>query len=123
MDTVFRYVPLPLDYKYGSNSIPLAVACILAISSSGDAILELGMGSFSTPLLHSIAASNQRMLVSVDTDLNWLEKFLIYNKTSNHLIYHLEESEQMLTFGLDKTWSLVLVDHIDESKRFFFITD
>jgi len=25
MDSVFRFVPLPLDFKYGSNSIPLTV--------------------------------------------------------------------------------------------------
>ena len=25
MDSVFRFVALPLDYKYGSNSIPLTV--------------------------------------------------------------------------------------------------
>lgn len=109
---VFRYVNLPLDYKYGSNSIPLTVATLL---TSND-ILELGMGLFSTPLLHNIGADLKRQVVSVDTDLEWLSKFKIYNITSNHKIYHLTQDE-MNQFGLNQNWGLVLVDHIDAATR------
>ena len=38
-DAILKYVNLPYDYKYGSNSIPLTVA---ALVSDGD-LLELGM--------------------------------------------------------------------------------
>ena len=109
---VLRYVTLPLDYKYGSNSIPLAVATLL---TTGD-ILELGMGTFSTPLLHNIGADLNRQVVSIDTDLNWLNKFIFYNNTSTHTIYNMAGNE-MNQFGLDKNWGLVLVDHIDQNAR------
>lgn len=111
-EVVFRYVNLPLDYKYGSNSIPLTVA---ALFTAGD-ILELGMGLFSTPLLHNICADQNRTLTSVDTNLDWLEKFIIYNSTNTHRIYHLGTYE-INKFGLDKQWGLVLVDHIDAGSR------
>ena len=38
-DFAFKYVNLPLDYGYGSNSIPLAICGLIA---DGD-LLELGM--------------------------------------------------------------------------------
>ena len=65
---------MPQDSYYGSNSIPLTAAALL---TDGD-LLELGMGLFSTPLLHEIAADSDRNLVSIDTDPNWLKKFITY---------------------------------------------
>ena len=38
-DFVLKYVNLPYDYKYGSNSIPLAICALI----SGGDLLELGM--------------------------------------------------------------------------------
>lgn len=49
-DLIYRFVDLPLDLKYGSAAIPL-VAC--GLITFGD-ILELGMGTFSTNVLHRI---------------------------------------------------------------------
>lgn len=111
-DLIYKYVHLPLDMKYGSNSIPLTVATLL---TSGD-ILELGMGMFSTPLLHNIATDQKRQMVSIETNYDWLQKFIIYNKTINHKIYRLN-SFKLNYYGLDKHWGLVLVDHIYNTKR------
>ena len=112
-DAVFKYITLPLDYTYGSNSIPLTVASLI---SKGD-LLELGMGLFSTPLLHNIAAHNNRKIVSVDTSYDWLKRFLIYNLTKTHEIYHVSESN-LYEFGLNKKWGLVLVDHAKGGERY-----
>ena len=49
-DLVYRYIDMPLDYLYGSCVIPLAVCGLI---TTGD-ILELGMGTFSTNVLHRI---------------------------------------------------------------------
>ena len=107
---------LPLDYSYGSNSIPLALAAL--ISPPGD-FLELGMGLFSTPLLHKIAYHQKRHLISVDTDLEWMNKFIIYNVTQEHKLYHLKCKDDIYKFGLEREWSLVLVDHIYGNMRAF----
>lgn len=111
-DVIYRYVNLPLDMKYGSNAIPLTVSTLL----TNQPVLELGMGMFSTPLLHNIAADQNREIISIDTNFEWLNKFIIYNKTSNHRVYQLTNKE-LNTFGLDKQWGLVLVDHIFNTKR------
>ena len=87
---IYAYVNLPLDYYFGSNLIPLALATL--ITPPGD-FLELGMGLFSTPLLHKIAHHQKRNLVSIDTDLKWMTKFIIYNFTQEHKIYHLKSND------------------------------
>ena len=49
-DLVYRYVDLPFEFGMGSTAIPLAVCGLL---TTGD-ILELGMGTYSTNVLHKI---------------------------------------------------------------------
>ena len=49
-DLIYRYVDLPLEFSMGSAAIPLAVCGLL---TTGD-ILELGMGTYSTNVLHKI---------------------------------------------------------------------
>ena len=111
-DMVFRYVNLPLEYSYGSAAIPLTVSTLL---STGD-VLELGMGMYSTPLLHNLGAHLNRQVVSVETNLEWLNKFIIYNSTRTHKLYHLSKSELNL-YGLNRLWGLVFVDHGDAKAR------
>lgn len=108
-ELIYSYVNLPLDYRHGSNLIPLTMAALIV---TGD-MLELGMGLFSTPVLHKIAVDFKRQLVSVDTDQKWLHKFILYNQTSAfHRINLLSDKEELTKIGLDKKWGVVLVDHI-----------
>ena len=111
---IYAYVNPPLDYYYGSNLIPLALAAL--ISPPGD-FLELGMGLFSTPLLHKIARDQERHVISVDTDLEWMSKFIIYNLTSTHKLYHFGKIDEFMAYGIERDWALVLVDHSQMSKR------
>lgn len=113
---IYAYVNLPLDYFYGSNLIPLALAAL--ISSPGD-FLELGMGLFSTPLLHKIAHHQKRHLISIDTNLEWMNKFIIYNVTRKHKLYHLKSKDELNNYGLEREWSLVLIDHCYSETRAF----
>lgn len=112
-DVVLRYVPLPYDYRYGSNAIPLTVAALIADGP----ILELGMGKFSTPLLHMIGADQGRQVISVETNHDWMLKFVAYNSTKYHKIYHLKNMEAMSRFGLNLKWGMVLTDHVDAAQR------
>ena len=112
-DVVLKYVPLPFDYRYGSNLIPLTVAALL----SEGPLLELGMGKFSTPLLHMIGVDHEREVVSLETDLQWMLKFAAYNLTQFHKIYHFANIGLMSKFGLNQAWGMVLVDHIHAGLR------
>lgn len=107
-DYLYAYVNLPLSYDYGSNSIPLTFAGLIA--PEGD-FLELGMGLYSTAILHKIAHDRKHNLVSVDTNYEWMKKFTFYNSTSFHRLFYLPTKEDLLIFGLNQMWSLVLVDH------------
>lgn len=113
-DYVYSYVNLPLSFDYGSNAIPLTLAALIAPSGS---FLELGMGLFSTPLLHKIAHDRRINLVSVDTDFDWMKKFTFYNSTRYHKIYYMRSPNELMSYGTDRNWSLVLVDHIFGDKR------
>jgi hypothetical protein len=118
MKFIEKYVKLPLDYGFGSNSIPLTLTSLL---TTGD-VLELGMGFFSTPLLHNVTSDFGRRLVSVDTKFEWLSKFLEYNKTQNHHVV-LVDAESIIKYGSDNTWGLVLVDHSTADTRYLNIID
>lgn len=111
---IYYYVNLPLSYDYGSNVIPLTMTGLIA--PHGD-FLELGMGLYSTPILHRIATHRKQLLVSVDTNANWLNKFAFYNTTRHHRIYQLSSLDELMKYGLDRHWSLVLVDHTFAEER------
>jgi len=63
----------PTHSGWGSHVRLLTAA---ALATRGD-ILELGTGFFSTPLLHQIVKEEvgERMVISTDTDSNWLPLF------------------------------------------------
>jgi len=64
----------PHNSGWGSHIRILAAA---ALSTQGD-ILECGTGFFSTPVLNNIVRESKvekRILVSADTELNWLHQF------------------------------------------------
>jgi len=72
---------------YGTHARLLLVA---AMMTHGD-ILELGMGDHSTQLLHDILEednkSEKRMLVSAESDLEWLERFKIFSSSFHQILY------------------------------------
>jgi len=73
----------PTEHWYGSHIKVLSAA---ALSTSGD-VLEFGTGFFSTPMLHDIISTQGgRLLVSVDSDLTWLSKFLNLSSPSHQLV-------------------------------------
>lgn len=106
LNTVYKYVSLPLDTAFGSHVIPLTVGALI---SSGD-LLEVGMGIHSTSLLHRIGTDLRRNLVSVEDEYDWLKQFLIFNQTRNHQIYHIN-SEALTRFGSNQRWGLIFIDH------------
>lgn len=117
-DVLLKFVSLPFNYGYGSNAIPLVVASLV---TSGD-LLELGMGSFSTPLLHRLAVDTGKQVVSIDTDINWVNNFVPYNKTMNHKVFcwqSFDQIEKKLGIEETKLWGIVLVDHINATQRAF----
>jgi len=55
-------------------------------------VLEYGMGWNSTLIIHTICGMQNREVLSVETDINWMNKFL-EQQSENHKFLHLSEEE------------------------------
>ena len=117
------HLRLPVDHHYGSHAIVLLAA--LFLSRSGP-ILELGMGSTSTPLLHRFSVEQNRFVLSTDSNLRWINYFRSINANqTQHEFLHIEVNTEMgvewATSALAdrKNWSLVLIDHRPGPRRKF----
>jgi hypothetical protein len=60
--------------------------------------LELGLGMYSTPILHKIAYDKNVEFHSVETDTNWAAKFKHYSLTKSHFVY-VSSKNYLFTFG------------------------
>lgn len=119
-----RYLTFPLDHSYGSHAVVLLAA---AYACDSGAILELGMGSSSTPLLHRLAVDQRRFLFSADSDIRWVNYFLAQfgSNRSEHHMRHVEVKSEMgvewSSADIDSAanWSIVFIDHRPGPRRQF----
>lgn len=99
-----------------ATHIPLLAACV---ASTTGHILELGLGEYSTPLLHAMAlvgnfvhgeGRRPRLLVSAEHDRAWFRRFTRFS----HRYHELNVVEDWATWeclGPDWDWDVVLCDH------------
>lgn len=94
--------------NYGTHQRLLVRA---ALRTTGP-ILELGCGWYSTPLLHEIAACQDRFLVTHDNDPEWMRRFWHTFSDENHVVEMLDRSQWSRRLeNVSTRWGLVLVDH------------
>lgn len=102
-------------------------------------ILELGTGWYSTPILHEIAVSQQRHLVTLDNNKYWLEQFKATNWQSVtplpiglehefHLFHYVEWWDDVRLKVRDyfpesekNRWSVVFVDNGPPIERYYLM--
>jgi hypothetical protein len=104
------------DANWSTHMIPL-ITC--ALNTDGP-ILEMGVGDFSTPLLHSICSKNARFILSAEMDENWLNLFLDLEKNWHQFI-HVKTAEDWDNIGNEINWSIVFIDHSPGERRIFDI--
>jgi hypothetical protein len=123
---IHKYLTFPLDHGYGSHAIVLLA--VLYATQSGP-ILELGMGSTSSPLLHNLAIDQKRLLVSADSDIRWINYFNYF--TLNNTLHKLKHIEVKTEMGIEwassalhvmQDWSVVFIDHRPGGRRQFDLT-
>lgn len=92
---------------WGSH-LPTLIAAV--VSSSGP-VLELGMGNFSTPALHSLCTSlgTGHRLVSIEKESVWAEKFSQYLSDA-HKIYCVDYRHYLENITPDTKWGVVFID-------------
>lgn len=76
-------------------------------------MLELGAGWYSTPLLHEIAADQGRMLITVESNCDWLNAFRPFAEDFHKLIA-VETYDDYIPTG---SYGLVLIDHGPPERR------
>ncbi len=108
------------DANWGTHQTPL----VTAVMNTNGPILELGCGDFSTPLLHAICSTNQRTLLSTDTDKKWLRLFLDLETPWHTFVYvpvfenpRNPQENKWDQIGTDIHWSIVFIDHHPGTRR------
>jgi hypothetical protein len=80
---------------------------IRALTLSDGPVLELGMGMFSTPVLHWMCFPRRRLL-SFESDRRYFEKLRGFADPWFHEIYLAEDWDAI---PIEQPWDVVLVDH------------
>lgn len=96
--------------KYGTH-LPLLLKVVAA--TKGD-VLELGIGSSSTPALHKICLEQNRRLDSYDTDVGYIDQYSKQYRSPNHSYYWINDWSMA---SIERPWSVVLVDHRPAIRR------
>ena len=98
---------------WGSH-LPMLAACVAA--TSGD-VLELGVGDFSTPVLHALCGATGRNLVSVEDDMAWCHKLALRFTTQDwHKFYNNPYDDFHRGFP-NRNWSVALIDNSPGGER------
>jgi hypothetical protein len=72
-------------------------------------VLEMGMGVFSTPLLHWLCLDQKRQMVSYDNKREFYEMNKTFESPAHQILY--VENDDWAATDIDKPWGMVFVDH------------
>lgn len=90
-------------YHHYSSHFP---ALMHAVSRTDGAVLELGAGLFSTPLLHYMCVPRGRRLVSVENNARWFDSVKGFECELHKLIL----TDDWNTPEIQQNWDVVFVD-------------
>lgn len=96
---------------YGTH-LPILLKVVAA--TKGD-VLELGIGSQSTPALHKAVTEQGRKLVSYDTDSTYVAQYAKQYGGPLHTFHWISDWDSA---EIEKPWSVVLVDHRPARRRY-----
>ena len=105
---------MTVDLGYGSH-FPMVA---LAVQETDCAVLELGAGWWSTPMLHELCRASGRYLLTVETKPDWLALFEQFRSPEHELLLVSEDDA-----GLDRVpiegrlWGCAFVDHAPGTRR------
>lgn len=99
------------DTSWGSHLVPL-MACVCATRGP---VLEVGVGNWSTPVLHAYCNAAGRRLVSVDEDKLWIQQYLPM-RVCQHSVASVRYDDY-LHRASGEEWSVVFLDHSPGERR------
>ena len=87
---------------------------IKILDMSEGPVLELGIGPFSTPLLHALCAVKNRLLISYENDKSYFDSHNSFESVQ-HQIKYVESWDDADIEHIQ--WGLALVDHAPAKRR------
>ena len=102
-------MPLNISWKHSTH---LAVL-MEAVRRTAGPVLELGVGLYSTPVLHWLCYPTNRRLVSYDSDAQWVYTHRDYVRGA-HTVQHVNSFDEA---PLEQPWDVAFVDHAPAERR------
>ena len=122
------YLNYPLDNTFGSHVIPL----LASLWATDGAILELGSGWHSTPMVHRLSSQQNRQVLTSDGTYAWLKKF-IFLASDRHDLFFVDTNNTQAKGNLSEDvhvvsswgaigeqqqhWGCIFVDHAPAMQR------
>lgn len=94
-----------------STHLPLLLAAVLKTEGP---VLEIGIGNFSTPILHAVCKAMGRDLVSVEDDRQWVATFADEYAGPQHEFI---DGFDCLPALAERQWGVVLIDESPGTRR------
>lgn len=95
----------------GGSHIPILTK---ALSLSDGPVLEMGMGPFSSPILHWLCLDEERELFSYENNPNWFKKNKVF-ETGLHKITFVEDWDDI---DIESShWGVAFIDHAPNNRR------
>lgn len=109
---------IPIDSQYdplawGSHLAPL-MACL---GASTGPVLELGVGHFSTPILHAYCVASDRKLISVEDHLEWFEGFRQKYECDGHQFIMADYAVIVPELARTKQFGVAFIDNSPGGQR------
>ncbi len=110
--------PAAFDIEAGRAEWSSFMPALLAVlKATTGAVLEVGVGHYSTPFLHDYCLANRRELVSAEEDMDWALPFRNQYARRGHTFYIGEYDAMIASFTRDTPWSVILLDHSPGPRR------
>lgn len=99
---------------YGSHQSVL----VKYVMKTKGVVVELGMGDYSTPILHEICKEQGRVLISAEGNKEWAERFYRYRDTL-HTVEYVYDWDKYINWLLNciQGISVIFVDHAPGERR------
>lgn len=100
--------------NWGSH-LPALMACCAVTSGP---VIELGIGHFSTPVLHSFCGATKRRLVSIEENTEWFDR-LKHLGVGHHTMLNGDYFRPLLDLASLEPYGVAFIDHSPggESRR------
>lgn len=96
-----------------ATHLPLLLACV---SNTHGSVLELGCGSYSTPLVHAVCLG--RELWSYEGSAEWYARFKRFHRGSHRV----QLASNWTDIPIERPWDVALVDHSPAARRAVEVT-